>query len=146
MRAAVWARRGQRYLAPRDVYALIVRNASGHRRLQGHAQGKARREKERQQLKILVGTQLVRLSQLEGVTVDMYKETVLPRVLEEIIKCKDEIAQQYLMECVIQVRRARRRSTWSRSHAGTRMQSWEPHACRGSVFDRNYAGYALMST
>jgi vacuolar protein sorting-associated protein 35 len=30
-------------------------------------------------------------------------ETVLPRVLEEVANCKDHIAQQYLMDCVIQV-------------------------------------------
>ena len=62
-----------------------------------------RREKERQQLRILVGTNLVRLSQLEGVDLNCYQETVLPRVLEEVANCKDHIAQQYLMDCVIQV-------------------------------------------
>jgi len=62
-----------------------------------------RREKERQQLRILVGTNLVRLSQLEGVDLTCYQETVLPRVLEEVANCKDHIAQQYLMDCVIQV-------------------------------------------
>ncbi|TYI54058.1 hypothetical protein E1A91_D11G048800v1 [Gossypium mustelinum] len=33
----------------------------------------------------------------------MYKETVLPRVLEQVVNCKDEIAQYYLMDCIIQV-------------------------------------------
>ena len=28
---------------------------------------------------------------------------VLPRVVEQIVSCKDNIAQQYLMQCVIQV-------------------------------------------
>jgi hypothetical protein len=50
-----------------------------------------------------VGTNLVRLSNLEGVDCDMYKSTVLPRILEQVINCKDQIAQQYLMECIIQV-------------------------------------------
>ena len=48
---------------------------------------------------------MVRLSNLEGVDCDMYKSTVLPRILEQVINCKDQIAQQYLMECIIQVRR-----------------------------------------
>ncbi|CAN6457223.1 unnamed protein product [Victoria cruziana] len=33
----------------------------------------------------------------------MYKETVLPRILEQVVNCKDEIAQYYLMDCIIQV-------------------------------------------
>ncbi|XP_039011813.1 vacuolar protein sorting-associated protein 35A-like isoform X2 [Hibiscus syriacus] len=33
----------------------------------------------------------------------MYKDTVLPRVLEQVVNCKDEIAQYYLMDCIIQV-------------------------------------------
>lgn len=30
------------------------------------------------------------------------QSVVLPRVMEQIIQCKDNIAQQYLMQCVIQ--------------------------------------------
>lgn len=30
------------------------------------------------------------------------QEVVLPRVMEQIVQCKDNIAQQYLMQCVIQ--------------------------------------------
>lgn len=52
---------------------------------------------------MLVGTNLVRLSELESVTLQEYKETVLPRVLEQISACKDKIAQEYLMEVLIQV-------------------------------------------
>ncbi|TYG82927.1 hypothetical protein ES288_D01G128100v1 [Gossypium darwinii] len=33
----------------------------------------------------------------------MYKETVLPRVLEQVVNCKDDLAQYYLMDCIIQV-------------------------------------------
>nr|XP_048331970.1 vacuolar protein sorting-associated protein 35B isoform X2 [Ziziphus jujuba var. spinosa] len=33
----------------------------------------------------------------------MYKGTVLPRVLEQVVNCKDELAQYYLMDCIIQV-------------------------------------------
>jgi len=69
----------------------------------GHSKDREKREKERQELRILVGTNLVRLSQLEGVDVNNYKKTVLPRVLEQVVKCNDAIAQEYLMECIIQV-------------------------------------------
>lgn len=70
---------------------------------QGHSRDKTRREKERRELRILVGTNLVRLSSLEGVNLHIYQEKILPAVLEQIISCKDPIAQEYLMECIIQV-------------------------------------------
>ena len=70
---------------------------------QGPTKDKKRREKERQELRILVGTNLVRLSHLDGVDVGTYRETVLPRVLEQVANCKDTIAQSYLMDCIIQV-------------------------------------------
>lgn len=41
---------------------------------QGSQDNLEQREKERRELRQLVGTNLVRLSQLDGVTVDMYKE------------------------------------------------------------------------
>jgi vacuolar protein sorting-associated protein 35 len=70
---------------------------------QGHSREREKREMERRDLRILVGTNLVRLSQLEGVDVDMYKRTILPAILEQVVNCKDVIAQEYLMEVVIQV-------------------------------------------
>jgi vacuolar protein sorting-associated protein 35 len=72
---------------------------------QGHSREREKRELERKELRILVGTNLVRLSQLEGVDLEMYVGGILPRVLEQIVGCKDVIAQEYLMEVVIQVRR-----------------------------------------
>jgi len=42
------------------------------------------------------------LSQLEGLTIGLYKSDVLPRVLSQIVTCKDRIAQQYLMVILIQ--------------------------------------------
>lgn len=44
---------------------------------QGHSRDKERREREREELKILVGTNLVRLSQLENVNLDLYKKVYL---------------------------------------------------------------------
>ncbi|XP_046375462.1 vacuolar protein sorting-associated protein 35-like isoform X3 [Haliotis cracherodii] len=70
---------------------------------QGHSRDRERREQERRELRILVGTNLVRLSQLECIHVDKYKKHVLPGVLEQIVNCRDPIAQEYLMECIIQV-------------------------------------------
>ncbi|KAI1286921.1 Vacuolar protein sorting-associated protein 35 [Halotydeus destructor] len=70
---------------------------------QGHSRDKDRREKERLELRLLVGTNLVRLSQLESVDMPRYKSVVLPGILEQVVSCRDAIAQEYLMECLIQV-------------------------------------------
>ncbi|KAG1814416.1 vacuolar protein sorting-associated protein 35 [Suillus subaureus] len=70
---------------------------------QGHSRDREKREMERRDLRILVGTNLVRLSQLDGVDLEMYKHTILPAILEQVVNCKDVIAQEYLMEVVIQV-------------------------------------------
>ena len=70
---------------------------------QGAVRDKAKREKERRNLRQLVGTNLVRLSEMNGVDLAVYQEIVLPRVLEQVINCKDVIAQEYLMDCIIQV-------------------------------------------
>lgn len=70
---------------------------------QGHTRDHEKREKERMELRILVGTNLVRLSQLETIDVNRYKKIVLPEILEQLVSCKDYIAQEYLMECIIQV-------------------------------------------
>lgn len=69
----------------------------------GHSREREKREAERRELRILVGTNLVRLSQLDGVTLEMYQQTILPALLEQVIHCKDVIAQEYLMEVIIQV-------------------------------------------
>ncbi|CEG38455.1 Membrane coat complex Retromer, subunit VPS35 [Plasmopara halstedii] len=62
------------------------------------------REKERLELRLLVGTSLVRLSQMEGVTLSVYTEQVLPRLLNDIVLVtKDSTSQQYLMDCIVQV-------------------------------------------
>lgn len=70
---------------------------------QGHSRDREKREMERKELRILVGTNLVRLSQLDGVDLGMYQKDILPSILEQVVNCKDVIAQEYLMEVVIQV-------------------------------------------
>ncbi|XP_020580939.1 vacuolar protein sorting-associated protein 35B-like isoform X2 [Phalaenopsis equestris] len=70
---------------------------------QGPVWEKEKRVKERSELRDLVGKNLHVLSQIDGVDLDMYKENVLPRVLEQVVNCKDELAQHYLMDCIIQV-------------------------------------------
>jgi vacuolar protein sorting-associated protein 35 len=64
---------------------------------------KARREKERNELRVTVGENLSRLANLQGITLDIYKTSVLPKVLEIVTSCKDTMSQQYLTDCIIQV-------------------------------------------
>ncbi|KAK4361469.1 hypothetical protein RND71_020421 [Anisodus tanguticus] len=92
-----------------DAVEFVLQNFTEMNKLwvrmqhQGPAREKEKREKERSELRDLVGKNLHVLSQIEGIDLEMYKETVLPRVLEQVVNCKDEIAQGYLMDCIIQV-------------------------------------------
>lgn len=70
---------------------------------QGLSREKDKREQERKELRLLVGSNLVRISQLDGVDLEMYKTFILPSILEEVVSCRDIIAQEYLMEVIIQV-------------------------------------------
>lgn len=70
---------------------------------QGHSRERQMRELERTELKSLVGTNLVRISQLEGIDLKIYSEVILPAVLEQVIQCRDVLAQEYLLEVVTQV-------------------------------------------
>ena len=68
---------------------------------QGHSREREQRTKERQELQLLVGSNLVRLSQL--VDLDAYKETILQPLLEQVVQCRDVLAQEYLLEVITQV-------------------------------------------
>ena len=59
------------------------------------------RDKERNELKILVGESITRLSSLDGLTIDLYEKEVLPQLIQIILESNDLLSQQYLMECII---------------------------------------------
>ncbi|THU73059.1 hypothetical protein C4D60_Mb04t18810 [Musa balbisiana] len=106
----LWVRmqyQSHRYFSDCELFILLgdpeLRLGIALYGLQGPIGEKAKRGKERSELRDLVGKNLHVLSQLEGVDLDMYKETVLPRILEQVVNCKDELAQHYLMDCIIQV-------------------------------------------
>lgn len=92
-----------------DAVEFVLQNFSEMNKLwvrmevQGPTRVRDKMEKERNELRDLVGKNLHVLSQIEGIDLDLYKETVLPRVLEQVVNCKDELAQYYLMDCLIQV-------------------------------------------
>jgi len=70
---------------------------------QGHSSEFEKRTEERKELQVLVGSNLVRMSQLEAIKRVYYKKNILPLILEQIIKCRDVIAQEYLLDVIIQV-------------------------------------------
>ncbi|KAH8738907.1 hypothetical protein FG386_000773 [Cryptosporidium ryanae] len=74
-------------------------------RLQSHGtpKDKMKRERERHDLRILVGANLVRVSHLEGLTQQLYIQEILPKLLSVVLSCEDVLAQQYLLDCIIQV-------------------------------------------
>lgn len=74
---------------------------------QGHSRDREKREKERQELRILVGTNLVRLSQLEGVNVEKYKQVCLCVFAEtSSVQWGLVSAQKSICYCHVRKRRA----------------------------------------
>ena len=60
------------------------------------------KEKERNELKILVGENITRLSSLDGLSLELYQKDVLPKIISILLESKDTLSQQYLMECIVQ--------------------------------------------
>ena len=68
---------------------------------QGPSRERDQRTKERQELQLLVGSNLVRLSQL--IDLDTYRGVILQPLLEQVVQCRDVLAQEYLLEVITQV-------------------------------------------
>ena len=61
------------------------------------------RDYYRTDLKVLIGINLERLSQLEGLNIYDYTHIILPQLLQEVVQCKDTLSQQYIIECILAV-------------------------------------------
>lgn len=68
---------------------------------QGHSREREQRTRERKELQQLVGNNIVRLSQL--VDLESYKNGILAPLLEQVVQCRDVLAQEYLLEIITQV-------------------------------------------
>ncbi|KAK2608526.1 retromer complex subunit Vps35 [Conoideocrella luteorostrata] len=68
---------------------------------QGHSREREQRIRERRELQLLVGSNIVRLSQL--VDLETYKTSILGPLLEQVVQCRDVLAQEYLLEVITQV-------------------------------------------
>lgn len=60
-------------------------------------------KKERLELRLLVGSNFTTLGRLLSNNLQMYSGKVLPAIIEQIVNCRDAIAQEYLADCVAQV-------------------------------------------
>ena len=77
---------------------------------QGHSSDRDLRLQERKELKILVGSNLVRLSQVvddftaeDYSSADFYVSRIFPAITEQIIQSRDLLAQGYLIDVLIQI-------------------------------------------
>ena len=61
------------------------------------------RDYYRANLKVLIGINLERLSQLEGLNIYDYTHIILPKLLQEVVECKDTLSQQYIVDCILAV-------------------------------------------
>ncbi|KAF7714593.1 Vacuolar protein sorting-associated protein 35 [Penicillium ucsense] len=68
---------------------------------QGPSRERDRRIQERRELELLVGSNVVRLSQL--VDLEAYKSGILQALLEQVVQCRDVLAQEYLLEVITKV-------------------------------------------
>ncbi|CAA9988129.1 vacuolar protein sorting-associated protein 35, putative [Plasmodium knowlesi strain H] len=59
--------------------------------------------REKMDVKMLVGSNLVRMSQLEGMTRQYYIEKCLPKLLQNLSTINDSLIQQYIFESIVQV-------------------------------------------
>lgn len=76
---------------PEDAFLFLLANFMESARLwvrlqqQSSVRDRVKREKERQDLRVLVGSALVRMAQLEGMSVEFYKEKALPAILQQVL-------------------------------------------------------------
>lgn len=61
-----------------------------------------RREKERRQIRAVVATAVGRIANLEGLTLDIFAQRVLPELLLQIQACGDKLAQEFLLDSITQ--------------------------------------------
>lgn len=70
---------------------------------QGHSRDLQKRTEERVQLETIVGSSILRLSQIDAIGVSLFRDEILPSILEQIIQCRDKLAQEYLLDIIVQV-------------------------------------------
>ncbi|CEP64459.1 retromer subunit VPS35 LALA0_S11e04654g [Lachancea lanzarotensis] len=70
---------------------------------QGPLREREQRTRERKELKVLIGANLVRLSQIVEMDFELYRTEILPLILDQVVQCRDVVSQEYLLDVVCQV-------------------------------------------
>ncbi|KAA8498934.1 Vacuolar protein sorting-associated protein 35B [Porphyridium purpureum] len=61
------------------------------------------KSRERRDLRLLVGSNISTLSRLSSLSFERFKGIVLPFLCDQIVRCGDATAQEYLADCIVQV-------------------------------------------
>lgn len=88
-------------LSTTDSVRFFIENLSEMHRLWVRLSPSDELQSDKNELCVLLGENITRLSQLPGVTLSLYKDTVFPQLLAAIIDARDEISQSYLIDGVI---------------------------------------------
>ena len=75
---------------------------------QGKLRDKMSKLKERKEMELLIGYNLVQITEVldlenEENAIRLYKENTLPRILKQVISCRDIISQEYLLDIIFQI-------------------------------------------
>ena len=70
-------------------------------RINSLIEDKKLRRAQRKDLAVVVGENIMQMALLESVDLNIYKEKILPRLLEIILENKDRIAQEYLFDILL---------------------------------------------
>lgn len=88
-----------------EIIELLIKNFKEMNslwiRINSLIEDKTIRRKQRRDLAIVVGENLMRLSTLDCMTLEIYREKVLDQILEIMLEHKDRISQEYLFDCLI---------------------------------------------
>lgn len=92
-----------------DSLDFVLRNFTEMNRLWVRMKSNAQPQEEedmqteRLELRLLVGSNFATLGRLLSNDMTLYTTKVLPVLIEQIVTCRDAIAQEYLADCVVQV-------------------------------------------
>jgi vacuolar protein sorting-associated protein 35 len=75
---------------------------------QGQLREKSSKLKERKEVELLIGYNLVQLTEVleleeHTLALKLYRENTLPRILKQVISCRDIISQEYLLDILFQI-------------------------------------------
>ena len=91
----------------KDTIFFLIKNLEEMNRLwirislYAKEEEKKEKVKEREDLKPLIAETIARLSTLQGLTMELYENDVLPKLMEIVFMYNDPLSQEYIIECII---------------------------------------------